>query len=867
MTESQEPSGSAPLFSIVSAVHDVRAYLDDFIASLESQTFPADRFEVVAVDDGSTDDSLDRLRAWAAGTHLHVRVLTQPNAGQGAARNAGIAQARGSWVTFPDPDDVLEPDYLALVAGFLEREPDVDMVATHRLLLDDATGEVSNTHPLRRFFRDGDVRRDLAADADVFHGSAPAAFFRTDRIGQGRVEFDPRIRPNFEDGHFCSHYLLGSAAPTVGFVGSARYHYRKRADASSSLQSGRTDPRRFTDVLRHGYLEVLRTAAQRYGAVPEWLQTFVLYELSWYLSSEGTIVRPGTRGQTAAEFHELMAQIVALLDHDVVERVDLTRLRTPARLVLQHGYSDQPWHEDGVRVSAVDRDRRLVRLAYYFTGEPPAEELEVGGVLRAPAHAKVRDVVVHDRVLLRERLVWVSSRAPVRVRLDGRAVDVRVASDAPVQRAVRPHALSRLDPRSGGLLPEPLRPLSPEDRTLLGQAERRSVRRRYADAWVLIDRVHDADDSAEHLFTWLRAERPQVNAWFVVEEGTPDWRRLRKSGHGKRLVGYGSEQWKLLMLHARHVISSHAEPAIYDPPALRHLPTDWRFTFLQHGVIKDDLASWLNRKPIDLFVTSTPGEHASITADHTSYVFTEKEAVLTGLPRFDVLREAGSAVPVEERDLVLVAPTWRNWLVRPLEEDSQRRVDIGEEFARSEFVTQWLAVLRSETLEDACERHGVTLAFLPHPNLQPSVPRLDLPSHVRTLPFADVRGLFARAALLVTDYSSMAFNAAYLDRPVVYFQFDADRMFGGDHIGRQGYFDYQRDGFGPVTATVESAVSEIVAALDRGRRPAPEHVQRIAATFPDRDGQCRRRAFEAILASTEAAPPAAPLSGDPASTT
>lgn len=867
MTDHPEPGGSAPLlFSLVSAVHDVRANLDDFVAALEAQTFPSDRFEVVAVHDGSTDDSLDRLHTWAASTGLDVRVLTQANADPAEARNAGIAEARGSWVTFPDPDDILEPGYLAAVAAFLEREPDVDMVATHRLLLDEATGEVGNTHPLRRFFRDGDVRRDLSVDADVFHDSASSAFFRTDRVGRGGVEFDPKVRPGFEDGHFCAHYLLGTATPVVGFVRSARHHHRTRSNTSSS-PSGSPDPRRFTDVLRHGHLEVLGTAAQRYGAVPEWLQTFVLHELSWYLSSEGTIVRPGVSGPTAAEFHDLMARIVELLDDEVVGRVDLTRLRTPARLVLQHGYADQPWHEDGVRVSAVDRDQRLVRLAYYFTGEPPAEQLEVGGVLRAPAHAKVRDVVVHDRVLLRERLVWVSSRAPVRVRLDGRSVDVRVGREAPVQRAVRPHALSRLDPRSGGLLPEPLRPLTAEDRALIGQAERRSVRRRYADAWVLVDRVHDADDSAEHLFAWLRSEQPQVNAWFVVEEGTPDWHRLRKSGHAKRLVGYGTEQWKLLMLHARHVISSHAEPAIYDPPALRHLPTGWRFTFLQHGVIKDDLASWLNGKPIDLFVTSTPGEHSSITADHTSYVLTEKEAVLTGLPRFDVLREAGSTVPVEDRDLVLVAPTWRNWLVRPLDEGSQRRVDIGEEFTRSEFVTQWLAVLRSETLRDACARHGVTLAFLPHPNLQPSVPRLDLPPHVQTLPFADVRGLFARAALLVTDYSSMAFNAAYLDRPVVYFQFDADRMFGGDHVGRQGYFDYRRDGFGPVTSTAESAVTEVVAALDRGRRPAPDHARRIAATFPDRDGQCRRRAFEAILASTEPAPPAAPISGGPASPT
>jgi hypothetical protein len=402
-------------------------------------------------------------------------------------------------------------------------------------------------------------------------------------------------------------------------------------------------------------------------------------------------------------------------------------------------------------------------------------------------------------------------------------------------------------------------PLTVEDRILLGRAERRTVRRRYADAWVLMDRVHDADDSAEHLFSWLRAEHPEVNAWFVVEEGTPDWRRLRKAGHGKRLVGYGSEQWQLLLLHARHVISSHTEPANYAPEAMRNLPADWRFTFLQHGVIKDDLAGWLNVRPIDVFVTSTPAEHASIVADHTSYVFTDKEVALTGLPRFDVLLEAAAAVPPDQRNLLLVAPTWRNWLVRPLEKDSQRREDIGEQFVESDFVQQWLAVLTSDRLREACERHGLTLAFLPHPNLQPSLPRLELPAHVRTLGFDDVRDTFARTALMITDYSSMAFNAAYLERPVVYHQFDSDRMFGGEHVGRGGYFDYRRDGFGPVTASPDEAVAAAVGIIEAGARPAPEYLDRINATFPQRDGQCRRRVYDAIVASTQPAPPAEPV--------
>jgi CDP-glycerol glycerophosphotransferase (TagB/SpsB family) len=125
---------------------------------------------------------------------------------------------------------------------------------------------------------------------------------------------------------------------------------------------------------------------------------------------------------------------------------------------------------------------------------------------------------------------------------------------------------------------------------------------------------------------------------------------------------------------------------------------------------------------------------------------------------------------------------------------------------------------------------------------------LDLPPHVRPLTFAgeDVQGLYARTALLVTDYSSVAFNAAYVDAPVVYFQFDREVVLAGQHIGRAGYFDYERDGFGPVVTTAERAIDAIVAQLEHGPRPTASFQARIHRTFPRRDGHACERVVAAV---------------------
>jgi hypothetical protein len=305
----------------------------------------------------------------------------------------------------------------------------------------------------------------------------------------------------------------------------------------------------------------------------------------------------------------------------------------------------------------------------------------------------------------------------------------------------------------------------------------------------------------------------------------------------------------MLMLNCTWLLASHVDRAIARPPKILRIQPEpeWRLGFLQHGVTKDDLSRWLNHVELELFAVSTEAELASVAGDGTAYRWTTKETRLTGLPRFDRLLAKGRAVPPEQRDLVIVAPTWRQWLTMPLASGSQRR-RLDSAFWDSDYIRGWKALLHSPKVADAVARRGWRLGFMPHPNLQSMVGQLDLPDYVQPLPFAgvDVQELYGRCALLVTDYSSVAFNIAYIDRPVVYFQFDRDEMLGGLHVGRRGYFEYERDGFGPVAEDLEAAETAIVAAIERGPLPTPKYLQRIAATFPIRDGQACARVVAAV---------------------
>jgi glycosyltransferase involved in cell wall biosynthesis len=118
------------MFSIVMPVWNKRPYLAQTMAGALSQTMRD--FELIAVDDGSTDGSLDLLRSFDD-PRLHIR--TQANAGPGPARNTGLEAARHDWIAFLDGDDLWLPDHLAELDRIRTAHPEAGLIGTNFIIL------------------------------------------------------------------------------------------------------------------------------------------------------------------------------------------------------------------------------------------------------------------------------------------------------------------------------------------------------------------------------------------------------------------------------------------------------------------------------------------------------------------------------------------------------------------------------------------------------------------------------------------------------------------------------------------------------------------------------------------------------------
>ena len=366
---------------------------------------------------------------------------------------------------------------------------------------------------------------------------------------------------------------------------------------------------------------------------------------------------------------------------------------------------------------------------------------------------------------------------------------------------------------------------------------------KYTGAWILMDRDTQADDNAEHLYRYICKNYPEQKIYFVLRRESHDWQRLELDNF--QLLAFGENEHEAALKSCDKIISSHADHYVtnyFGPKMLE----GQHFIFLQHGVIKDDLSGWLNKKDhIDCFVTASPFEYTSIVADNTRYKFSAKEVTLTGLPRHDTLLSAKITV----QKTLLIMPTWRNSIVGKTAGDGNTRL-LNPGFMDTTFARHWNSLLHSQRLADMCYKHGFKVVFFPHSNIQPYLNQFDLPDYIEVLTHAagSIQELFCNATMMLTDYSSVAFDMAYLEKPTLYYQFDEAEVFSGSHTYERGYFDYRLNGFGPVAVEESHALDELEGLLQRNGKPDAATLARMHETFPYRDGKNCERVYQAIIA-------------------
>lgn len=234
-----------PRVSILMPCRDAAAWLPEAIASLEAQTF--DAYEVVAVDDGSSDATPELLTAWAR-RDGRVRVLRPPVRGLVAALNAGLDAARGELVARMDADDVAEATRLEKQVAFLDAHPDIAACGTRvRYFPDEVVRDGARRYErwLNSLVTPDDIARDIFVECPIAHPALMARRSALFAVGGYRdmgwpEDYDLILR-------------LWAAGQRLANVPEVLLHWREGESRAS-----RTDPRYSPEAFRRCKVHHLR---------------------------------------------------------------------------------------------------------------------------------------------------------------------------------------------------------------------------------------------------------------------------------------------------------------------------------------------------------------------------------------------------------------------------------------------------------------------------------------------------------------------------------------------------------------------------------------------------------------------------------
>lgn len=261
-----------------------------------------------------------------------------------------------------------------------------------------------------------------------------------------------------------------------------------------------------------------------------------------------------------------------------------------------------------------------------------------------------------------------------------------------------------------------------------------------------------ARDNGLRLFESTK-KSPKIEYWYVGEEGC--------GVSGINFTRFGSKEHFALSLKASCVAFTH-HPNYVLPilPWSSRARTQPKTLFLQHGVtaLKNSMPSYHSGKRLfDAFAVCSERERSSVIE---ACAYPADRVHIIGMSRLDNLMEMSQRVKVDRQD-VIIFPTWRRGLDKIH----------GDDFVHTDFYINWSNALQQ--IKKSCEKNGKRAVLISHPIIGHHVDYFK-DSVDAIIEVENIQEALCQAYMLFTDYSSICFDAVYIDVPVVFFTFDEE---------------------------------------------------------------------------------------------
>ncbi len=362
--------------------------------------------------------------------------------------------------------------------------------------------------------------------------------------------------------------------------------------------------------------------------------------------------------------------------------------------------------------------------------------------------------------------------------------------------------------------------------------------------WLYFDKLYKAGDNGEYAFRHAMTRDDGIECYYILNEDSYDYERLIKQYPDNILI-YGSLKCQLYALMAENIVATH--PDIIEfcgfDSALATVIKDLfnpNLICIAHGITIQKNADFQSRifDNTMFYTTSSKYEVAHILKP--IYGYTEDEVALTGLARFDGLKN-------DDKKQILITPTWRRNLVGLAQRNSTR--EYSELFKQTDYYKIYNSLINDDRIISTAKATGYKVIFLLHPAMSAQIDDYDRNDYVELIQASgdmSYEKILTQSSLMVTDYSGIHYDFGYMRKPIIYYQPKEVPM-----RFEEGGMKFATMAFGPVCSEYEDAVKLICEYMNNNCEMPQEYRKRADDFFAFDDFSSSERIYDAILKWTD----------------
>ena len=802
--------------TVVIPVYNVERYLEDCLDSLLRQTIPQSEMEVLMVNDGSVDGSLEICERFSE-AHDNFKVLSQENRGVSAARNNGIRNAKGKYILYLDADDTLSSETAKNVTDFFDEHYEEVDVVTYPLVYRREAGESSH-------WRYQYLKGDGVYDLDKY----PYICQTTINICVKNKKDESVLFNVALSAYEDQAYNLAQSMPLnrIGYCKNACYIYYQRSGGTVKQFS---HPFYQSKTIINVYKDFLH----RYDCA-KYVQAMILYDIGWRVQSDS--IYPYHYAKEELETYKTrFSQVLDKCDVELIfshpgindaHRYFLLSLKGENRPFCQLRRDHKAKKDELLLLDQEGQIRRsntilivlqhckiendslyilafLKEFAFDFMEKP-----KLYAVLDGETYIEIPLFVSqlsHFWSKIRTNTFWGFSfertldgfsTLQFVVEIEGKEFNAKYWLGD--RQSIQPKQKRNYLPGKNNtvffhnnqfvvvpnLEEKAVQAKKNYEKYLFKNKKKQWLVRWYARKkpgrviWLYED-TYNAVDNAYYQFLHDFEKNDGIERYYVCDKAEIDWRILFTPGQQKQLIQRKGKKHKRLFIQADKILTSfigHDDFVPFDRDTILYYWDLFHFEviYLQHGVMHAKLDYMYSKEKIymiDRVVASTHFEKENLV---NKLAFREKDVICCGMPRLDQLTAC------EKKKKILFAPSWRSYLVTT---DAAGKRLAQTNFEASDYFQEIRDFLEDEQLNTLLAEKGYVLDIKLHPNFEMYAGVFNNLCNEGISFVKEVE--LGEYMACVTDFTSFMYDFFYLDIPVFVHIFDYDRFKAGLHTYRE----------------------------------------------------------------------------------